>query len=122
MLSLGHAFATAGAAATVITLWPVADAAGMQLIRSFYTQLWSGMPKSQALQQAKVQFLDKTASDLEGHPYFWAAYQLYGADAPIDQNSPSWHSWLSFILAGGFIVGLLVYWSLNNKAVQQPAA
>lgn len=122
MLSLGHAFATAGASATVITLWPVADAAGMQLISNFYTQLWSGMPKSQALQQAKVQFLEKAASDLEGHPYFWAAYQLYGADAPIAQSSPSWHSWLGFILAGGFFVGLFGYWRLNNKAVQQPAA
>ncbi|HKK77436.1 MAG TPA: CHAT domain-containing tetratricopeptide repeat protein [Saprospiraceae bacterium] len=106
ILSLGHAFSTAGVSATVITLWPVADAVGMQLVSNFYERLRTGDRKSQALQFAKQRFLERAASDLEGHPYFWAAYQLYGNDAAVAKNRFPWYTWGLAVLVGGLFVGL----------------
>lgn len=107
ILSLGHAFSAAGVSATIITLWPVADAAGMRLVGDFYERLRAGDRKSRALQRAKQSFLEQAASDLEGHPYFWAAYQLYGNDAAVQKNRFSWYLWLIALLVGSTFVWLL---------------
>lgn len=110
LLSLGHAFSAAGVSATVITLWPVADAAGMRLISNFYEHLRARDRKSRALQRAKQRFLEQAASDLEGHPYFWAAYQLYGNDAAVAKKRLPWYSWLLLI-----VIGSLLVWSLVRR-------
>jgi CHAT domain-containing protein len=107
ILSLGHAFSAAGVSATIITLWPVADAAGMRLVGDFYERLRAGDRKSRALQRAKQSFLEQAASDLEGHPYFWAAYQLYGNDAAVQKNRFFWYLWLIALLVGSTFVWLL---------------
>ena len=106
ILSLGHAFSAAGVSATIITLWPVADAAGMRLVSDFYERLRAGDRKSQALQFAKQDFLKQSASDLEGHPYFWAAYQLYGNDAAVSKSRFPWYIWTSALLGSALLIWL----------------
>lgn len=118
ILSLGHAFSSAGVSATVMTLWPVADAAGVRLVTDFYENLQTGKSKSQALRQAKKAFLENASSDLEGHPYFWAAYQLYGNDTPIPKNKFPWYSWVLIFVVCAAVVFLARWFLRDSKSVQ----
>lgn len=77
MLGLTRAFFYAGARNVTVSLWNVNDAATATLMKSFYMHLKRGLPKSEALREAKLEFL--TGSDAERrHPYFWGAFILSG--------------------------------------------
>lgn len=75
VLSLSRAFFYAGAQSTVVSLWNVNDAATAQLMKSFYTNLTRGLPRDEALRQAKLAMLKSTAWR---HPYFWAPFIFTG--------------------------------------------
>ncbi|MBK8426731.1 MAG: CHAT domain-containing protein [Lewinellaceae bacterium] len=72
----------------VATLWSVDDAKNAKLIRMFFENIRSGMPKDEALRQAKLRFLNELPHD-EAHPVFWAATVA---------NGGSFYGWQS---AGG---------------------
>ena len=77
VLGLSRAFLYAGAANVAVSLWDVNDSATASLMESFYGNLNRGMPKSEALRQAKLSLL-VGAQHLWQHPYFWAAFILEG--------------------------------------------
>jgi len=74
-LTLARAFLDAGARRAVASLWPVDARATRELMRVFYQALAAGERPSRALAQARTA-AQKTAP--QGHPYFWAGFQLYG--------------------------------------------
>lgn len=113
ILSLGYAFSSAGVSSTIITLWPVADAAGIRLVSNFYGSIQKGRSKSKALQEAKKIFLANASSDLEGHPYFWAAYQLYGNQSPIPKAGFPWYTWVLIAAVSVFVV-VAAWWLLSE--------
>lgn len=101
LIGLVRAFQYAGARSVVASLWSVADQPTADLMRSFYSSLQSGESKAEALQTAQLSLIRNgrnlagaedgergvrrlvgTATD-EGpptnHPYYWAAFQLFGA-------------------------------------------
>jgi CHAT domain-containing protein len=61
----------------VVSLWNVNDVATADLMKSFYQNLGRGMPKDEALRQAKVSLL-KSRQRMWQHPYFWAPFVLVG--------------------------------------------
>jgi len=85
IVSLARAFAYAGAKSLVTSLWKVDDSKTKDLLVNFYKQLKAGKPKDEALQQAKLDFLNKNRS--EGgtflHPFFWAGFIAIGDMGPI---------------------------------------
>jgi hypothetical protein len=74
--AFSRALLSAGARATVTTLWRVADRPTSEFMKQFYFELGRGEPKAEALRLAKLRFL-RLGSGL-GHPRFWAAFVLNG--------------------------------------------
>ncbi|MEM9932544.1 MAG: CHAT domain-containing protein [Bacteroidota bacterium] len=103
--SLSEAFMYAGIPSTVSSLWSAPDQSTKEIMISFYGYLKEGLPKSQALQQAKLDYLKNTSNDKLKHPYYWAAFVLYGNDAPVDLTS-SKLPWYYGVLAV-LVIGLL---------------
>lgn len=57
LVSMKHAFTTAGIPAIVASLWDVPDKATKEIMISFYENLQRGQDKAVALQQAKSTYL-----------------------------------------------------------------
>ncbi len=77
ILGLTRAFFYAGARNVTVSLWNVNDSATATLMGSFYRNLNRGLPKSEALRQAKLELIH-TSHSTWNHPYFWAAFVLQG--------------------------------------------
>ena len=59
IISLARGFRYAGAKSVISSLWKVEDYSTSELMGLFYKHLNDGLPKSKALQQAKMDFLQK---------------------------------------------------------------
>ena len=79
ILGLTRAFQFAGARSVLASLWSVADASTSTLMRSFYIHLRRGEKKDVALRAAQLALLHSGKPDLS-HPFYWAAFQLYGSE------------------------------------------
>jgi CHAT domain-containing protein/Tfp pilus assembly protein PilF len=80
-LSLARAFWDAGSPATVMSLWKVNDEATASLSMAFMRYIKAGMPKNEALRQAKLDYMASSSSAI---PYFWAGLSLSGSAKPLD--------------------------------------
>jgi len=71
-----QAFLVAGSPRVIVSLWKVDDAATRALMEKFY-ELWKPgkMPTATALKKAQEHV---AAQSQWKHPYFWAAWQLWG--------------------------------------------
>ena len=87
IIGLTRAFQYAGARTVLASLWEVADESTAALMARFYSGLKDGLAKDEALRQAQLTFIagpvtvgsgeDAIERDLR-HPFYWAAFQLYG--------------------------------------------
>jgi CHAT domain-containing protein len=77
ILGVTRAFFYSGAHNLTVSLWNVNDSASSALMKAFYARLNQGVPKSQALRQAKLSLL-RDSNVQWHHPYFWAAFVLVG--------------------------------------------
>lgn len=75
MAGLRRSIETAGARASITSLWPVPSEATKDLMTSFYKNLASGMPKAEALRAAKLS-VRATSPD----PRSWAGFIFAGLD------------------------------------------
>lgn len=102
VMSLARGFTYAGVPSILMSLWKVDDSSGTDLISDFYEGLSSEVNKAQALQAAKLNYLDN-ADQLHAHPYFWSQFVLVGDPAPI-KSIPTWQLWITLVglvLLGG---------------------
>ncbi len=107
VMSLARGFKYAGCPSIVMTLWPVEDNSSIRLMEYFYEALKKGKTKDEAIQTAKVKFLNNS-DRLHAHPYFWSGYISIG-----DQSSvylPNYFYWIGgvlllMVLAAAFILG-----------------
>ncbi len=113
-LSLGRAFAEAGAQATLTTLWKVSDQATARFMPLFYQYLAAGYRKDEALQLAQIDF--RSAFPEWSHPYYWAAYKLNGNVQPLSLAVPGKKSrlWM-FLLALTFGIAMLTLMARKKK-------
>jgi len=98
VISLARGFIYAGCPSIIMTLWTVEDKSGVDLMTSFYENLKTGQNKTEALRQAKLDFLEN-ADPLKAHPYFWAGYVVIGDDTPLFTNYKKY-----LIAVGVFII------------------
>jgi CHAT domain-containing protein len=73
LVGLVRGFLHAGAAALVVSLWPVQDASTAQLMSSFYDRLRNGTGRAAALREAMLELRAN-----HPHPYHWAPFVLIG--------------------------------------------
>lgn len=78
--SLTRAFFYAGAQSLVVSLWNVNDAATAGLMKDFYRNLTRGLPRHEALRQAKITM---TKDPRWSHPYYWAPFIFTGLHTSI---------------------------------------
>lgn len=83
VVSLARAFAYAGAQSVISTLWSVNDASTTAVMENMYKELRAGAGKSEALQRAKISFIESRNDDLAAHPYYWSAYVAIGDMQPL---------------------------------------
>ncbi|MDD8026660.1 MAG: CHAT domain-containing protein [Acidobacteriota bacterium] len=84
---LTRAVMFAGSPAAVVSLWSVSDEATRQLMVRFYRHMIKdGLAKDEALRRAKLEILrgaaktriSENSSVSISHPFFWAAFVMYG--------------------------------------------
>jgi len=109
--SLARAFAFAGSANLVVSLWPVKDDTTPFIMQQFYGNLERKMSKPEALRQAKLTFLDRHRGEA-AHPYYWATFIYTGDRQPVLLNtkkallSGKW-AWLLLLP-----LAVLLYWGV----------
>jgi CHAT domain-containing protein/Flp pilus assembly protein TadD len=81
--SLARAFMYAGVPSLVVSLWQVNDQSTSIMMQNFYKHLASGMTKSAALRQAKLDYIEKVDNPIAAHPAFWSPFILIGDEAPV---------------------------------------
>ncbi|MBP7513853.1 MAG: CHAT domain-containing protein [Flavobacteriales bacterium] len=106
--SLGYSFAYAGCPSLVTSLWSIDEKVSSEIITRFYVHLAGGMPKHQALRQAKLDHLNSASEEL-AMPYYWAGMVLVGDTGPI-QGVGTATRYLWWILGGLGAIGLIWWW------------
>jgi len=111
MISLGRAFAYAGCPSVVISNWKVDDEATSILMQYFYQNLKDGLSKSEALQKAKLSYLENS-KPREASPYFWGSFMVVGSNEPLKLQSDFSIHYLLLTLSAVFAFG---YFYLSKK-------
>jgi CHAT domain-containing protein len=97
VFSLAYGFAYAGCPSVVMSLWQVDEKTSIEIIENFYENLSEGMPRNEALRQAKLKYLSIHGDELAS-PYYWAGMVLLGETESIEVNkSNSWY-WILFVI------------------------
>ena len=106
VLSLARGFFHAGANTVVSSLWQVDDAATTTLMTDFYKYLAAGKSKSDALSQAKRDYIAQhTLSDAS--PYYWASFILLGDTGTLQTESTVYlYYWIIGIAV--LLLGLII--------------
>jgi CHAT domain-containing protein len=82
VFSLARGFAALGIPSTITTLWNVEDQPTYELTKLFYNYLEEGLPKDEALQRAKLDWLAQGGA-ADALPSQWAGMILVGDTAPL---------------------------------------
>lgn len=112
MISLAHAFNYAGSESILTSLWKIDEQSSAQIIALFYKNIKKGMPKDEALQQAKLSYLRK-AEGRTVNPEYWAGLVLIGDTSPIILQ-PS-YAWMYWILASLALIMILFFILRKNR-------
>ncbi|WP_052823440.1 CHAT domain-containing protein [Neotamlana sedimentorum] len=86
MISIAHAFNYAGSESILTSLWKIDEKTSSEILKSFYNNLKNGLPKHEALQQAKLNFLKNNQGRLLA-PSYWSGLVLIGNTSPITFNT-----------------------------------
>jgi len=108
VISLARAFAYAGCASSISSLWKADDQATSFILQRFYVYLEKGYKKSTALRQAKLDYL--ASGTVNKSPAYWSHLVLIGDTAPLYPRSHSW--WWSLLLIP---VAGVSYWAIRNR-------
>ncbi|RFN58854.1 CHAT domain-containing protein [Marixanthomonas ophiurae] len=112
MISLAHAFAYAGSESILTSLWKIDEQSSAEIIATFYDNLQNGLPKDQALKEAKLTYLSKA----EGRtlaPLYWGGLALMGNSATIELQQ-SGLPWYVYLIAA-LLMGSLFFYFLKRK-------
>jgi len=113
VMSLARAFAYAGCASTINSLWKADDQATSFILRRFYIYLRAGETKARALQLAKLDYLKSDA--LDKSPAYWAHLVLTGDSGALYERG-FWARWWWLVVVSGVGAGMLLgWWRLRMK-------
>lgn len=102
IIGLTRGFTFAGAKSIMTSLWGVNDKSTQQIMTYFYENLKVKHSKDEALQLAKLEYLENTERP---NPFFWAAFVPIGDMSPLElSSSKDFYLWLIGILMVTLIV------------------
>ena len=105
IMSLGTAFRHAGVESLVLTNWEISDRSTPTIMTQFYGNLQNGMTKSEALQKAKLSFLDD-ADPNYAHPMYWGGLYIVGNPNALHETNA--FQYVLFIVLGIAILGIAI--------------
>ena len=101
IVGMQKAFFEAGSKSVIVSLWDVNDKYTSYFMSDFYKHLSEGQSKSDALRQAKLDFI----KNYSANPYYWSAFVLSGNPSSINLQQASSlgviHILLVLFLIGG---------------------
>ena len=97
-----------------MSLWKVPDRETSEIMIAFYKHLANGLPKDEALKEAKQDFLiNNAAYPALQHPYYWSGFVLSGDPSPIKR--PNTHRLI--YLLGGISVLVFLYILFRKRLI-----
>lgn len=116
IISLSRGFNAIGTTATIASLWNVNDEAAAQIMASFYQSLEKTKDASEALREAKLNWLNSPKiSNAVLLPHYWDSLIYMGKSQKIDINRPlNWLLYSSILVTT--IIGIIIYFFLRRKA------
>ena len=120
IVGVSSGFAFAGVPNIVMSKWPVSDWSTQVLMRHFYQYLKDGMPKDEALQKAKIQFLTENRRRPKAlAPYYWGAFVLRGNTSPLYWQAAGGFYAYYCMLGGAVLLLLFVVMYRRKKQCQE---
>ncbi|MEN1786077.1 MAG: CHAT domain-containing protein [Bacteroidota bacterium] len=113
MISLTHAFTFSGSKSILTSLWKVDEKSSAEIASSFLDGLSEGLPKDEALREAKLNYISSATSRTAAIEY-WSGLVLIGDTAPLELEKSNSIIWI-LILIGGLLFFGLRYRSLFKK-------
>ncbi|MCB0586830.1 MAG: CHAT domain-containing protein [Phaeodactylibacter sp.] len=113
VMSLARGFAYAGSASLVSSLWAVNEQSTATLFNCFYTHIAAGMPKGNALQRAKLDYLESEAAGFRKSPYYWAGLVFVGDNTPVTFRPAGWPA--QVVLGALLILGAAAWFWRRGK-------
>lgn len=113
MISMASAFTSAGCENTLMSLWKVNDQASISLMDDFYQLLLTGLPIDEALQKAKLNYLEHS-DEITADPKSWAPLVAYGSLHQVfrtDNRRP----YLILVLAIGALIAGGTFYALRRS-------
>lgn len=110
IVHLGRSFMYAGSPSVILSLWNQDAVAATAIMNAFYDNLKQKMDKDEALQQAKLTYL-QTTQGLKAHPAYWAGFIPIGNYNAIEVSEPVVYVWW-FVIPIAFL-GFLGWWSMQ---------
>lgn len=109
--SLARGFAAAGIPSTIATLWKADNEAMYAISEKFHFYLSKGLPKDEALQKARIDFIRNGRMEQQ-LPFYWGSSVLFGNTEKMKSKS----SVFLYLLAGfaGLLILLIVYIKKNH--------
>lgn len=123
IMSLSRAFTYAGCPSLIMSLWSLPDEQTAKISEYFFQNLKDGFTKHQALQQAKIKYLQTDAkSDRLANPFFWGGLVATGnMDAIFNEPKQStFNVWLTLLIPLSLLT-LILFW-LRKKGTTKKIA
>ncbi len=108
VISLAWAFNYAGCESVVMSPNPLDDLSAQKIIALFYKYLISGKRKSEALRQAKMDFLEEIGPG-KTHPAYWGGLIVSGNQEPLIMKNNSKGKTILMLSISVIIVALLFF-------------
>jgi CHAT domain-containing protein len=113
IFSFNRSFAALGIPSSLINLWSVDNQPTYRLTESFYQYLHQGLPLDEALQKAKLDFLNSPNRE-DRLPFYWASTVLAGNTERVAIEPPS--ALASRIWAGAACCGLALLFVFRRRS------
>jgi tetratricopeptide (TPR) repeat protein len=114
--AFSQSFLAAGASATITSMWRVADAPTAGFMEQLYYSLVHGMSKAEALQAAKLRFLNSN-SEISS-PRYWAAFILYGDGWEPTVSVVTWSAILVVLSVVLAAIAVALRWFLSLRVAK----
>lgn len=113
VFSFNRGFAALGVPSSVTNLWSVDNESTYKLTELFYKYVAKGLPLDEALQKAKLEFIN-TSSKEKQLPYYWAATILVGTtDSLTITKKTNWNYYYTAAITLPFL--FIIYFILKKR-------
>ncbi|MEO6330531.1 MAG: CHAT domain-containing protein, partial [Ginsengibacter sp.] len=108
IFSLARGFASVGIPSITGTLWKADEESIYDVTKKFLENISKGMRKDDALQKAKLSFL-QNGSNKNFLPYYWANMILIGNGEPVTLNKPDNKIWWLTATVSLAVIALIIF-------------